>query len=451
MGSVFGAYDIRGLYPEEINEAFAESLGKAIAAYISPNSSDSYLVGHDSRVTSPLLARVLCTQLVRYGQQVTSMGLSSTPRVYWEGAENKYDCSIAVTASHLSSKHNGFKICRRDAQPVSSENGLSEIHKLMDKSFQDRAGGKLIPYSSRSLDRYVEHVHSFFALKRPISVVVDTGGSPVGPEVEALLDSTPLVRMHALDLEPTGTFLRRSPNPLDEGALVDLSNAVVETKSDFGVAFDGDGDRIVVVDERGIFTPTDFITALLAERLFKSKPGAKILYDLRSSRAVPEHIKKLGGEAFKSRIGHSSIKRDMQNLNASLAGELSAHYYWSDMYCTDNALRVLVELLNILSNTRQRLSELTAPLQTYANSGEINFKVPDVSGTMQLLATRFSDGQQSWIDGLSVDYESWWFNARASQTEPVLRLCVGSATKSELEAYVKSLTDFIKGTTNGCA
>jgi phosphomannomutase len=445
MGKIFGAYDIRGIYGQDFDEQFAHKLGHALAQYISPHSSSRFLVGFDSRRSSPRLADSLTDGLCEAGQFVTLMGVASTPRIAWEGADGDYDCSVAVTASHLSAAHNGFKISTRGAVSLSSENGLQAIESLIDRETRTRVGGGKEGYSSSKHNLYVSNLRKYLKPAGKISIVVDGGGSPIGQEIETLFDDVNLVTLHGIDLEPEGSFLRRSPNPLDEGALDDLSKTVLETKSAFGVAFDGDGDRIVVVDERGFFVEPDLITALLAEKILREKPGSKIMYDLRSSRAVGEHIERLGGIPLKCRVGHSLIKRDMRNEDAAFAGELSAHYYWADLFHTDNALRVLIELVNIISASKNTLSQLIQPLRVYFNSGEINFRVQNVEGVMQRLADKYKGGKQIWVDGLSVEFDNWWFNARASQTEPLLRLCVGSSDGAALELHIKSLTNLIKG------
>jgi phosphomannomutase len=445
MGKLFGAYDIRGIYGQDFDDQFACRLGRALAKFISPNEPGRFLVGYDTRRSSPRLADFLTEGLCDSGQLVTVMGVASTPRIAWEGAQDDYDCSIAVTASHLSSAHNGFKISIRGAVSLSAETGLQELEALVEQQLAGCVGGSKQGYSSRKFDAYIDAIRDHLEPHGKIRIAVDGGGSPIGREIEALFDEIELVTIHGIDLEPDGSFLRRSPNPLDEGALDDLSKMVLETKCAFGVAFDGDSDRVVVVDERGVMVEPDLITALLAESILNEKPGSTILYDLRSSRAVAEHIQRLGGTPIKCRVGHSLIKRDMRSEGAVFAGELSAHYYWDDLYCTDNALRVLVELVNILSPSKRTLSQLIAPLQVYFNSGEINFRVEDVEGVMQRLSSRYSGGKQTWVDGLSVEYENWWFNVRASQTEPLLRLCVGSSDPAELELYVTSLTNLIKG------
>jgi phosphomannomutase len=445
MGKLFGAYDIRGVYGQDFDDQFACRLGRALAQFISPSQPGRFLIGFDTRRSSPRLADFLTEGLCDSGQLVTNMGIASTPRIAWEGAQDDYDCSIAVTASHLSAAHNGFKIATKGAVSLSSETGLEELELLVAEQLAGCEGGSKQGYSSRKFDAYIDAMREHLEPASKIRVAVDGGGSPIGREIEALFDQIELVTIHGIDLEPEGSFLRRSPNPLDEGALEDLSATVIETKSAFGVAFDGDGDRVVVVDERGVMVEPDLITALLAEAILGEKPGSKILYDLRSSRAVAEHIERLGGKPIKCRVGHSLIKRDMRIEGAVFAGELSAHYYWDDLYCTDNALRVLVELVNILSATKLSLSQLISPLQVYFNSGEINFKVEDVESVMKLLSSRYSGGKQTWVDGLSVEFDNWWFNARASQTEPLLRLCVGSSDAAALELYVTSLTNLIKG------
>jgi phosphomannomutase len=306
------------------------------------------------------LAKELAAGILTAGGSVTMIGVASTPRVYWHGAEHQFDCSIAVTASHLPSKHNGFKICRANAVPISSEDGLVDIERaLLDLSEQKEgevAVGTAIITDTAGFAEYVFALRQFLKISHPIKIVVDGGGSPVGKELAELFAGTE-VTVIPLGFDEDPAFQRRSPNPIDESALVELSSVVVREQASFGAAFDGDGDRVVFVDETGSLIDPDLVTALLAERVLARKPGAKVMYDLRSSRTVKERIAACGGTAMKSRVGHSFIKADMRKQDVDLAGELSAHYYWSDLFYTDNAVRALIEMTNLLSVLAKSISK----------------------------------------------------------------------------------------------
>ena len=443
--SPFGAYDIRGVYGENLTEEFAGKLGTAAYDHIAVKGG-KFVIGHDARTSSPLLSQALAESIARAGGHVTMLGVASTPRIYWHGAEHKFDCSIAVTASHLPSKHNGFKICRQDAVPISSEDGLVAIEQLLENA-SEQAGNTNIPDNivrdSDSLDGYIAALKRFFTLTNPIKIVVDAGGSPVGKELIKLFEHSKVTAI-PLGFDEDPSFSRRSPNPIDEGALTELSQVVVKEQARFGAAFDGDGDRVVFVDEAGTLIDPDLVTALLAERVLAAKPGSNVMFDLRSSRAVKDHITACGGVALKSRVGHSFIKADMRKQNVALAGELSAHYYWSDLFYTDNAVRALIEMTNLLSQRHDVLSALIKPLQQHAGTGEINFKTKEAKAITDALRSRYSAGTLDFTDGLTVEFDDWWFNVRTSHTEPVVRLCVGAVDQDLLTQRRAELEELIE-------
>ena len=340
--SPFGAYDIRGVYGENLDEEFARNLGIALHQHIGIPGGE-FVIGHDVRKSSPLLSKSLADGIASRGGNVTILDVASTPRVYWHGAEKKFDCSIAVTASHLPAKHNGFKICRENAIPISSEDGLVDIKERLDvasklsssvtaknNAASSNAVG-IITTDSSGFASYIESLRGFLKIANKIKIVVDAGGSPVGREVAQLFENSK-ASIVPLGFEEDPSFSRRSANPIDEGALTELSQVVLSEKAAFGAAFDGDGDRVVFVDEKGVMTDPDLITALLAEQILSTSPTSNIMFDLRSSRAVKERIEACGGTALKSRVGHSFIKADMRRQNVALAGELSAHYYWGDLF-----------------------------------------------------------------------------------------------------------------------
>lgn len=432
--SPFGAYDIRGVFGENLTEEFAQKLGVAIYKHLGIAGA-KFALGHDVRVSSPLLCEALAKGIASAGGKVTLLGVASTPRVYWHGAANDFDCSVAITASHLPAKHNGFKLCRRNAVPISSEDGLVEVEaelKAISGESERAALGESISQDQTGFDQYVLALKKFFNVAEPITIVVDAGGSPVGKELASLFEGTK-VKVVPLGFDEDPSFSRRSANPIDEGAVDELSEVVVREKARFGAAFDGDGDRVVFVDEKGALIDPDLVTALLAERVLAAKPSGKIMFDLRSSRAVKEHITGCGGNAVKSRVGHSFIKADMRKQDVAMAGELSAHYYWSDLFYTDNAVRALIEMTNLLSQRPTPLSQLIKPLQRHSGTGEINFKTTEAKAIIDALKSKYNDGAHDFTDGLTVEYDDWWFNVRTSQTEPVVRLCVGAAAAERLQ------------------
>jgi phosphomannomutase len=451
--SPFGAYDIRGVYGDTITEEFAYSLGNALSRHL--GRGKLIAVGHDSRLSSPALSEALIRGIEVAGNKGEHLGLASTPRVYWHGAQKQFAGSVAVTASHLAAKHNGFKICREQGIPISSEDGLKEIQTLMEttdmQAFESKSKQHEQAFVSHGLTEYLNLMQSFLKVEKKLKIVIDIGGSPVGEEISELLCDD-LLEIELLDSKPDGNFSRRSPNPMDEGALDDLSLRVKESHADFGAAFDGDGDRIVFVDETGQTIAPDLVTALLAIQVLQKNPGAKIMYDLRSSRAVPEYIGEHGGHALKCRVGHSFIKADMRRQNIALAGELSSHYYWAELAYTDNAVKTLIEFINLLGHQNETVSQLVRPLDKYPNSGEINFACGDVKSALDALQRNFSDAQFDFTDGITAEFANWWFNARGSHTEPLLRLCVGAQNQELLnkqKALLKNLIEETSQTSSG--
>ena len=429
---LFGAYDIRGIVGENLNGEVTRKIAQAYGKSISPNRSGIFLIGHDGRVSSPALAESFSVGLREAGHQVVHLGQATTPMIYWCGAEGKYDGSVCVTASHLPPEHNGFKLCRQDAIPLSGEHGLPEIIAEMKKDSKPAQGvSKEIIHQSSLIAHYATYLRSFLHPDRPLKVAVDAGNGVGGIDTALLFDRIENVNLIKLCFYSDGTFPERSPNPLEPGALAHLSKTVVENKCDFGLAFDGDADRAVVVDEKGDMVPPDYLGGIIAMHFLKSHPGATVLYDLRATRAFAEVVRDAGGVPIRSRVGHAFVKAAMREQHAIFAAELSGHYYYADLHFTDSGLRTLIELCNLVSEQNAPLSELTKPFHKYATSGEINQAAREPEKILKSLAELYKDGKMDHLDGLSVDYADWWFNVRASQTEPVIRLNIG-AVKSDM-------------------
>jgi phosphomannomutase len=442
---VFGAYDVRGIVGEDLDSATVMAIARAYGDYLCPKEPGSFLIGHDGRWSSPALAEAVSIGLRASGHRVTHIGLSSTPMVYWYGAEGDFDGSIAISASHLPANYNGLKLCQRDALPLSGEHGLPEIEAMSRKTLKQpgRPGSELLAFAS-PLGQYIALIRSRLKPSRPLKIAVDAGNGMGGISAEALFSPFDAVELWRLSFHPDSYFSGRSPNPLEEGALDRLSETVKKRKLDFGLAFDGDADRAVAVDEKGEMVPPDALGGMIALHFLKENPGAVILHDLRTSRAVAELIKAAGGQAVRSRVGHAFIKRAMREHNAVFAMELSGHYYYSDLHYTDNGLRTLVELINIISAEAKPLSELIKPFQRYPTSGEINLKVADREKVLTALENKYHKGRIDHLDGLSVDYPDWWFNVRSSHTESILRVNIGADNKALLADKSKVLLADIK-------
>ena len=440
---IFGAYDIRGVVGEDLDSAMVRAIAGAYGDYLCPGREGRFIVGHDGRWSSPALVEAASVGLREFGHNVTHIGLATTPMVYWYGAEASFDGSIAVTASHLPPQHNGLKLCGQDALPLSSDQGLSEILAMLQKAPRHSK-------CNESLERvwplplYAARVRSFLKLERGLKLAIDAGNGVGGLAADALLSGVNRVEAWRLRFHVDGRFRERSPNPLTEGALDELSGVVKNEGLAFGVAFDGDADRVVAVDEAGAMIPPDALGGLIGLRMLRQSQGATITHDLRVSRAFPEAIKAAGGHPVRTRVGHAFIKRAMREQKSVFAMELSGHYYYADIHYIDSGLRTLVELMNIASSSDEPLSRLIKPFLSYPTSGEINLEVADRDKALSALESKYRSGQIDHLDGLSVDYDDWWFNARPSNTEPLLRLNIGATSTTLLEEKRKELLGQIK-------
>jgi phosphomannomutase len=431
---IFGAYDIRGVVGEELDSHMVRTIAGTYGDYLCRKNSGHFVIGHDGRWSSSALAEAASVGLRERGHKVTQIGLASTPMVYWYGAEGDFDGSIAVSASHLPPQYNGLKLCQRDALPLSNEHGLNEIAATLRRVHRPprRPGDEMLRQTS-PLPLYIAKIKESLRPDKPVKIAVDAGNGVGSIAADALLSLFDTVQLWRIGFYLDGYFRERSPNPLDKGALDRLSTMVKEQRLDFGVAFDGDADRVIVLDENGDMVPPDATGGLIGINLLRKHPGSTILHDLRASRALPEEIKEAGGHPVRTRVGHAFIKRAMREQQAQFAMELSGHYYYADLHYTDNGLRTLVELINIASASDRQLSHLIRPFLRYPTSGEINIKVQSREKTMTSIEDKYRDGRIDHMDGLSVDYPDWWFNVRPSHTEPLLRLNVGAKTKTLLD------------------
>ncbi len=421
MGGIFKAYDIRGSYPDELDEEMAGKIGSAFVALL---NARSIVVGRDMRLSAQALARAFIEGAISSGASVTDIGMTTTPMLYYAIIEGKFDGGVMVTASHLPGGMNGFKLCREKSIPLSGDHGLPGLERLV------REGPRVKPPptpkgSYRELDmleKYIDKLSASVHDAKPLRIAVDAGNGMAGPEFSALFKRFPIWTVIPMYIEPDGKFPHHIANPLLPSTTRELQGVVVKEKADIGVAFDGDADRCGFIDEKGERIPDDLVTALIAEFLLTREPGATILHDLRSSRVVPETITRLGGSAVRCRVGHAFIKEQMREENALFAGELSGHYYYRDMGFTDNAVFTMVQMLNFLSLKRTPLSGLVRSLKKYCSTGEINMEVNDKESVFAALEAQYKDAKKDHLDGLTIEYNAWWFNLRASNTEPLMRL-----------------------------
>ena len=437
---IFKAYDIRGRTPDEIHPDLARRLGWATVTFL---KARTVAVGHDVRESSPTLAAATAAGARDAGAEVWELGLCTTPMSYFACSKYGLDGAIMVTASHNPPMDNGFKICRAGASALSEASGLKDLERLV----RDWPGARTALTTVRAqwprlADDYIAHLRSFLKVSRPLKIAVDTAHGCVGAFFDRVIAGLPLT-IERLCFEPDGRFPSHEPNPLKDENVRDLAAAMKARPVDLGVAFDGDGDRAIFFDERGRRIPSDFITALLSKMLLAQSPGAAVVYDLRSSRTVPEEIERAGGKPIEERVGHSFIKETMRRHNAVFGGELSGHFYFRANQFADSGQTAFTHVLTLLAGSAGPMSALLEPLRRYFATGELNFRVEDKAGAISRLAELFADGKQKRLDGLSVEYPSWWFNVRQSNTEPLLRLNLEGRTAGDREAGLKRVTALI--------
>jgi phosphomannomutase len=444
---VFKAYDIRGIYPDELDEEGAYAIGRAYVEQFEPRR---IAVGRDMRLSGPTMQAAVMRGATEAGADVLDLGMVGTEMVYFAVGELGLDGGIAVTASHNPKQYTGMKIVRRGALPVGGESGLLDV--------RDRAlallGGSPEPGSSPgSVEPYdiwpgfVDRVLSFVDVSaiKPLRVVIDAANGMAGAMLPPVLERLPMVDAVRCFFEPDGSFPNHEPNPLLPENREFIVKRTLEERADLGVAFDGDADRCFFVDDTGEFVPGDFVTALLAEAVLEKEPGAKIIYDVRASWAVPDTVERAGGTALVNRVGHAYIKHRMRKEDAAFAGEVSGHYYFRDFSQADSGVVPFLLMLEYISKQGKLSEVLRMYRERYFITGEINTPVADVPLKLQELKERFGpEGEVSHLDGLSVTGEDWHFNVRPSNTEPLLRLNLEARTQAEMERRRDEVLDVIR-------
>jgi phosphomannomutase len=440
---IFRAYDIRGVYPTALNEDTAYFVGRAFVKFLKKKGL-KIVVGRDARLSSPSLFASLTEGITDQGADVCDIGLSTTPMLYFSVAHFKFDGGINITASHNPPQYNGFKLVRESSIPISGKSGIKEIKKLtLRGNFKKAKKGKIVK-------KKVQEEYVSFNLKnhhlddiKPFKVVIDTANAVPGIVVPDFFKKTKCKVYHLYpDLD--GNFPNHLPSPHEEKNLRELKKEVLKRRADLGIAFDGDGDRVIFVDEKGEMVPGDLISALMAALILKDNPGEKVLCDVRSSNIVKETVEKTGGIPVIGRIGHSFIKERMRKENIVFQGELNGHYYLREHYFSEAPFFVVFKILEEMSKQKKNISELVKPFREYFHSGEINFKVENKKKVLRTLENKFKRGRISKIDGLRVDFPDWWFNVRPSNTEPVLRLVIEAKRKDLMERRKKELVTLIK-------
>jgi phosphomannomutase len=418
----FKAYDVRALYPSQLDEEGAYAVGRAFAAQFEPKR---IAVGRDMRLSSPSMADAVINGVADGGVDVADLGMVGTEMVYFATGQLGLDGGIMVTASHNPAEYTGMKIVRRGALPVGSESGLLEIRdRAVRGEWRGMTRGSVEPVDV--WDGFVERVLGFVDRDAiaPLRIVVDAANGMAGVMLPRVLAQLPQVEVVRCNFEPDGSFPNHEPNPLLPENREFIVRRTTEEGAAFGVAYDGDADRCFFVDDQGEFVPGDFTTALFAESVLAREPGGKVIYDVRASWAVPETIERAGGTPLINRVGHSFIKQRMREEGAVFGGEVSAHYYFRDFSQADSGVVPFLLMLELVSRKDRPLSEILEPLRShFFLTGEINTPVADVAVKLQELKERFGpEGRVSHLDGLSVDADNWHMNVRPSNTEPLLRL-----------------------------
>ncbi len=441
--SIFKAYDIRGTVPDQLDEDLAYRIGRSFVTFL---GCDRVVVGRDVRASSDSLFAALAKGITDQGADVIDIGRSDTPMLYFAAKGNP--AAIILTASHNPPVYNGFKLCRENAIPISGATGIKDIEAICNKGEFAEPAKKGTVIDRSVLDEFVAFTRSFASFEgkgKKLKVVVDGAngaGTLTFPHIFAGMD----FEFIPLYMEPDGTFPNHEANPLLEENLVDLIAKVKETGADLGASIDGDADRCMFVDENGRVLRADVMGVIIAQDMLSRHPGSAILYDLRSTSAAAEDIAVAGGIPVQCRVGHAFIKQQMRENDAAFASELSGHFYFKDHNFTESSALALICILNLMAKTGKKLSELANPVLRYSHSGEINFEVADKDTILANLEKTFgAQGAVKHLDGLSVELADWWFNVRASNTEPLLRLNLEARSPEAMERHKADVIAIIKG------
>lgn len=439
--SIFRDYDIRGTFPDQINEEVFFILGRAFAAYL---DVDEIAVGHDMRLSSPVLFQSLIKGIITQGVNVVNLGLISTEMHYFASGKFGFPASLIVSASHNPANYNGLKAVKKGVIPLHGGNGLPQIKELAQKDDFSKATRLGNITQKNIMDEWIDHALSFIKIDnlKPLKIVIDAGNGMGGISWKKLTGKIP-VKIIPLFFEPDGHFPNHLPDPLKKENLVGLQKEIIKNKADLGMAIDGDADRLFVLDDKGQVLSGTVVTALLAEALLAKYGPNPVLYNVVCGRIVPETIKRMKGTSIRVRVGHSFIKEYMKKYKAIFAGEHSGHFYFRDNFNADSSLITGLLILEYLSLKNQPLSLLTGRYNIYPSMDETNFRVGKIESMISLVEDRYDTGKTDHIDGLSVFYPDWWFNLRGSKTEPLLRLNIEADNELLLREKYKDISDLL--------
>jgi phosphomannomutase len=447
--SIFKAYDIRGVYPEALDEDMARKIGRAYVNYLGLSGS-RVVVGRDMRLSSGTLEEAFVQGVTETGADVLDIGLVSTDALYFAVGHLEEPGGAMITASHNPKEYNGFKLCREKAIALSGEGGIFQIRDLILSGQLPKAHDYEGSVEEQDITvEYARHCRSFINTRglRPLKIVVDAGNGMAGKMLAPIFEWLPFEYV-PMYFEPDGSFPNHPPNPIEPENMRELQKRVVAEGADFGAAFDGDADRVFVVDERGQTISGDLLATLVAKNVLEKEPGAAIVYSAVCSKALPELVRREGGRPIRTKAGHSIIKPQMRSNDAAFGGEHSGHFYFRDNYFADSGIIAMLTVAELIARQGGTLSDLLTPIDPYVRSGEINSKVEDQAATLERIKERYAkrdDARIDHLDGLTVDFGDWWFNLRPSNTEPLLRLNVEASDRETMKRERDELLNLIRG------
>ena len=435
--SIFKAYDIRGIYPDTLDEDVVQKIGRAYVNYLNLSGS-RVVVGRDMRLSGETLEEAFIRGVTEAGADILDIGLVSTDALYFAVGHLEEPGGAMITASHNPKEYNGLKLCREDAIALSGEEGIFQIRDLIlsDELPQPQEYSGSVEEDDITAE-YAKHCLSFINTEglRPLKIVVDAGNGMAGKMLPPIFEGLPFEYV-PMYFELDGSFPNHPPNPIEPENMEELQQRVIAEGADFGAAFDGDADRVFIVDEKGVTMSGDLLAALVAKNVLEKEPGAAIIYSAVCSKALPELVRSEGGRPIRTKAGHSIIKPQMRSNNAAFGGEHSGHFYFRDNYFADSGIIAMLTVAELVGRQQDPLSDLLAPIDPYVRSGEINSEVEDQTATLEKLEEHYAEREDAKIDhldGLTVDFGDWWFNHRPSNTEPLLRLNVEASDRATME------------------
>ncbi len=434
--SIFKAYDVRGIYPAELDEESAYQVGRAFVKY---SGAKRVAVGYDARLSGPVLFKALCEGIVSQGADIYDIGQVPTEGLYFAVGSYDFDAGIMITASHNPKEYNGFKMMTKKGDDIIWVRGVDLLPTSEENIFQEKSSGTI--FKKDIWQDYIEHMIKFKGSIKPFKIVVDASNGVIGNAILKLKNVLP-VEIIELNFAPDGNFPAHSPNPLEKDASNQIQEAIKQNGADFGFMFDGDADRIFLVDENGQLINGDITLLLLAKYFLQKNPGMGIAYNAICSRAVPKFVKQWGGVPIRTQVGFVNVREGLIKNNGIMGGEVSCHYCFKDYFYMDSGIIAFLTLLNILSEDERKVSQILKEISPYVKA-EMNFKTSDKEEVLERIKENYADGAQDFLDGVTIEYQDWWFNVRPSNTEPLLRLTIEADNQELLDEKREELSRFL--------